>query len=165
MLLLIECVILCFLFTLIIIPAQYKDPVSQIMSYPPAIRKRVEALPEYQNTIQHDEKKQIGKKICACFILAIILAIISYVSGARTFGAAFTHTFILFSAVNLYDFIVLDVIVFCHSKWVIIKGTEDMIDEYKSPVHHMKGFVKGVGIGAFIAAMAGGIVRIYNFAV
>jgi uncharacterized membrane protein (DUF485 family) len=154
--------IFCVLFTLIIISAQYKNPVSQIMSYPPAIRKRVETLPEYQNTIKHDEKKQIFKKLCAVFLLVIILAFISYVSGARTFLSAFIHTFILFTVVNLYDLVVLDIIVFCHSKWVIIKGTEDMIDEYKNPGHHIIGFCKGIGIGIVVALLSGGMVELYN---
>ena len=45
MLLFMECVIFCLLFTFIILPAQYKDPINMIMSYPPKIRERVEALP------------------------------------------------------------------------------------------------------------------------
>ncbi len=165
MLLVIECVIFCLIFTLIIIPAQYKNPVSQIMSYPVAIRKRVEILPEYQSTIKYDEKKQITKKICGAFLFAVVLAFVSYFSGARTFLSAFIHTFILFSAVNFYDLVVLDIIVFCHSKWVIIKGTEDMIDEYKNPIHHMKGFIKGIGIGLLVAAMTGGMVEMYNLVI
>jgi hypothetical protein len=135
------------------------------MSYPPAIRKRVETLPEYQDTIRHDEKKQIFKKVLACFLLVAVLALVSYLSGAKTFLTAFTHTFILFSAVNLYDLIVLDIIVFCHSKWVIIKGTEDMMAEYKNPTHHIKGFVKGIGISVLVAGAAGGLVELHNFAV
>jgi hypothetical protein len=90
------------------------------------------------------------------------LAFVAYFSGARTFLAAFIHTFILFSAVNLYDLVVLDIIVFCHSKWVIIKGTEDMIDEYKNPMHHIKGFVKGVEISVLAGVLAGGIVEMYT---
>ena len=38
----IECVVLCIIFTLIILLAQYKDPISMIMSYPPNVIKRVE---------------------------------------------------------------------------------------------------------------------------
>jgi hypothetical protein len=34
MVLVIECIVLCIIFTLIILPAQYKDPMVMIMSYP-----------------------------------------------------------------------------------------------------------------------------------
>jgi hypothetical protein len=56
------------LFTLIIIPPLYKNPLGQIISYPPKIRKRVEELPEYKNNIRIKEKKQAIKKICALFL-------------------------------------------------------------------------------------------------
>lgn len=51
MLLIIESIVLCVLFTLAVIPPLYKNPIGQIMSYPTAIRKRVESLPEYKGSI------------------------------------------------------------------------------------------------------------------
>ena len=63
MILFIECIVGCLLFTLIVLPAQYKDPIKMIMSYPPKIRKRVEELPQYKDSIQKREKAHIGKKI------------------------------------------------------------------------------------------------------
>ena len=58
MILSIECVILCILFTLIIMPAQYKDPMVMIMSYPPNVIKRVEQLPQYAGCFKERKKKQ-----------------------------------------------------------------------------------------------------------
>ena len=57
MLLVIECMITCIIFAVIVLSTQYKDPVKYIMSYPPEIRKRVESLPEYKNSIKNDCKK------------------------------------------------------------------------------------------------------------
>ena len=34
---------------------------------------------------------------------------------------------------NIYDLIVFDLIIFCHSQKLMIPGTEDMIKEYRSP--------------------------------
>ena len=59
MILAIECVVLCVIFTLIILPAQYKDPMVMIMSYPPNVIKRVEQLPQYAGCIEQKEKKHI----------------------------------------------------------------------------------------------------------
>ena len=47
------------------------------MSYPTAIRKRVESLPEYKDSIKTEEKKNIIKNITVIFFVAIILAIVS----------------------------------------------------------------------------------------
>lgn len=41
MILIAECIVLYIIFTLIILPAQYKDPMVMIMSYPPNVIKRV----------------------------------------------------------------------------------------------------------------------------
>jgi hypothetical protein len=162
MILIIECIILCIIFTLIILPPLYKNPISQIVSYPTAIRKRVESLPEYQNTIKTVEQKNIVKKVIGSILMTIIFAIISYLSDGKTFLQGFINTFIIFSGVNLYDLIVLDIIIFCHSKKLIIKGTEDMIEEYKNPKHHLIGFIKGVCIGFIISIISGGIIVLYN---
>ena len=55
MLLVIECMITCIIFAVIVLSTQYKDPVKYIMSYPPEIRKRVESLPEYKNSIKKEK--------------------------------------------------------------------------------------------------------------
>ena len=83
MLLVIESIVLCILLTLAVIPPLYKNPIGQIMSCPTAIRKRVESLPEYKDSIKTKEKH--NKKDNCNFFVAIILAIVSYFSGARTF--------------------------------------------------------------------------------
>jgi serine/threonine protein kinase len=70
MILAIECVVLCVIFTLIILPAQYRDPMVMIMSYPPNVIKRVEQLPQYAGCIKQKEKKHISKKIFGLFFFA-----------------------------------------------------------------------------------------------
>lgn len=162
MLLVIESVVLCIIFTLVIIPPLYKNPIGQIMSYPTAIRKRVESLPEYKDSIKTEEKNHIIKKISGLFLFAIILAVVSYLSGATTFKAAFYHTFILLFIVNMYDLLILDLILFCNNKKVIIKGTEDMIKEYKSPKHHIKGTIIGTCFGGLVGVMAGLLITLFN---
>lgn len=89
-----------------------------------------------------------------------ILAFVAFFSGKRAFAPAFLHVFILFFAVNIYDLIVLDLIIFPNSRKVMIPGTEDMVAEYKNPIHHVKGAAKGVVLGLISASLAGGIVEI-----
>lgn len=158
MILAIECIVLCIVFTLMILPAQYKDPIIMIMSYPPNVIKRVEQLPQYQGCIKEREKKHISKKIFGVFLFAGLLAVVAYFSGCREFLDTFFHVFMLFFVVNLYDMLVLDFGVFCHSKKLRIPGTEDMDKDYKDYLFHVKGAMKGSIIGVVVAILAGVIV-------
>lgn len=160
--LILECIIACIVLTLIILPALFKNPVAQIMSYPIEIRRRVESLPQYSSIIKKKEKKHISVKILAVFIFAIALAVIIYIAGEQSFIKVFKHGFIIFFVVNLYDMVVLDLIIFCHSMWVRIPGTEDMDKEYKNPRHHIVGAVKGIGIGIIVALISASIVEVLN---
>ncbi|WP_027632985.1 hypothetical protein [Clostridium hydrogeniformans] len=158
MILVVECIVACVIFTLVILPSLYKEPIKHIMSYPLAIRKRVESLPQYKDIIQTKKKRHLTIKIIAIFVFAIILAAVAYLSGAKSFSEAYLHVFTLFLVVNVYDMLVLDIGIFCHSKKTRIPGTEDMDKEYRSPLHHVRGAVIGTIIGAVVALIAGGIV-------
>ena len=161
MMLFIQCVVFCLLFTLNILPAQYKDPIKMIMSYPPGIRKRVEELSQYKGTIKQKEKAHVGKKIFGLLFFVIVLAGIAYLSGCRSFGTTFVHVFTLFFVVNIYDMIVLDWGIFCHSKKLRISGTEDMDKEYKDYMFHAKGACVGIVLGLIVALLSGGIIHIF----
>ena len=163
MILVIECVITCIIFAGIILPTQYKNPIKYIMSYPPEIRKRVESLPQYKDSIKGTEKGHILKKLIAIFIFIVLLSAVAYFSGAKTFQTAFLHVFILFVVVNLFDMLVLDIRIFCHSKKLRIPGTEDIDEEYKNYLFHVKGAIKGVGLGIVISLLSACIVELISF--
>jgi len=151
---------LCAVFTLLILPSQFKNPLSQIASYPSAIRKRVEGLPQYRGMYRSERKRNIVRKTVGSLIAVVLFACLSIVSGKTTFVSSFVHVFILFQVVNLYDLLIFDFVIFPHSKRLRIPGTEDMTDEYKDPVHHIKGAGKGVLIGTVIAVLSACVVEI-----
>ena len=157
MAIIIECIIACAIFSLAILPPLYKNPVSQIVSYPTAIRKRVEQLPQYADTIQKTEKRHIAAKISGVLIIAVMLVPLTYFAGNVTFWRAFLHIFIITFSVNIYDLVVFDIIMFCHSKKLMIPGTEDMAEEYRSPMHHIRGAVFGTVLSAIVASMTAGL--------
>lgn len=157
---LIQSVILCALFTLIILK-NMKDPIKGIMSYPPAIRKRVESLPQYQGTIHQEKREHLGKKLVSIPIIAILLAGACWLGGARTFSVSFLYGLGLFLVVNLWDLIVLDWLWFCRSPRVRLAGTEDMDREYRDPWFHLRGFFIGVGIGAAVSLLSSGLLAVF----
>ncbi|MBQ8527846.1 MAG: hypothetical protein IJ429_05160 [Lachnospiraceae bacterium] len=160
MLLLIQCIVCCVVFTLIILPAQYKDPLCMIASYPPEVRKRVSELPQYKDVAVEKEKKHKGKKVFGIFFFAGVLAAVAYASGCRSFFETFFHVFVLFFAVNIYDMVVLDWGVFCHSQKLRIPGTEDMDKEYKNKLFHVRGAAIGCMLGIIVASLSGCIVHL-----
>lgn len=58
----------------------------------------------------------------------------------------------------MYDMLVLDWGIFCHSKKLRIPGTEDMDKDYKDYLFHAKGAIKGTFIGITVAILSGVII-------
>lgn len=155
-----QCIVCCLLFTIAILPAQYKDPINMIMSYRPQIIKRVEELPQYKDTIKQREKSHIRKKIVGLIFFVIVFSAIAYFSGCRSFKETFIHVFTLFFVVNIYDLVVLDWGVFCHSKKLRIPGTEDMEKEYKNYGFYVRGAVIGIVLGLVVALLSSGLIHL-----
>lgn len=162
MVFIIESIILCGLFTLAVRFKLMSNPIKAIMSYPPAIRKRVESLPQYQGTIRQEKRTHIGKKLLAVPIMAVLMAAASWLGGARDFLSALLYIFGLYTVVNLWDMIVLDWLWFCRSHKVRLPGTEDMDKEYRDHLFHLRGFFKGCAIGAVISAISAGLIVAAN---
>ncbi len=158
MIILIESAVLCVIFTLIIFMV-VKDPIKSLYNYPPKIQERVKSLDEYKDKIPTQENK-IAAKLCAsALFLAILCIVLRYINGYTTFIESFKYGFILWTIVNLFDVIVLDIIWFCHDKRFVFKGTEDMVDEYHNYWFHIKGFFIGEVLGAAICVLAATIIH------
>ncbi len=161
MILLFECLVICILFSLGIMIPLYKNSVGQIMSYPKKIRERVESLPEYKDSIKKTKTTHLTIKIVSLFVFALVLCIVAYLSGAKTPFEVFRHVSIIFFVVNLYDLVIMDLLIFRNVKAFRIPGTEDMDKEYKECFHHIRGFFIGVFLGLIVALLAALYIKIY----
>ena len=158
MILVIESIILCFIFTLMVYFIS-KEPINSLYNYPPKIQERVKSLKEYKNKIPTNENK-ITTKLFACLIFIIILCVVlRYFNEYKTFLDSFKYGFLLWTIVNLWDVIVLDIIWFCHDKRFVFKGTEDMIDEYHNYWFHIKGFFIGETLALIVCTISGLIIH------
>ena len=92
-------------------------------------------------------------------IAIIISLILRYVNGYTTFAESSKMGFIIWTIVNDYDAIVMDIIWFCHDKRFIFEGTEDMIDEYHNYWFHIKGSFIGELIGIVLCTIIGLVVQ------
>ena len=154
MIIVIESIFLCVLFTLMVY-LMSREPIKTLYNYPPKIQERVKSLDEYKDKIPTQENK-VAAKLCASVLFLIIICIVlRYINGYTTFIESFEYGFLLWSIVNLYDVIVLDIIWFCHDKHFVLKGTEDMIEEYHNYWFHIKGFFIGELLALVICGLAG----------
>ena len=137
-----------------------RKPINTLYNYPPKIQERVKSLEEYKDKIPTQENKIITKLLAMLLFLVLICLILRYINNYKTFKESFINGFKLWTIVNLYDVIVLDIIWFCHSPYFIFKGTEDMTSEYHNYWFHIKGFLIGEILAIIICTLAGIIIEV-----
>ncbi len=158
MIILIESIILCVLFT-IGVYVMSRNPIKSLYNYPPKIQEREKELEEYKDLIPTKKDKVSTKLITSIIFLIILCLILKYINGYNTFFESFIYGFLLWTIVNLYDLVVLDIIWFCHDKHFIFNGSEDMVDEYHNYWFHTKGFFIGEVLAIIICSLAGLIIQ------
>ena len=158
MIIVIESIILCALFTLMVFIMSRK-PINTLYNYPPKIQERVKSLDEYKDKVPKTKNKVAAKLIASVLFLIIIALILRLINGYTTFLESFKYGFLLWTVVNLYDALVLDIIWFCHDPHFVLKGTEDMKDEYHNYWFHIKGFFIGEVLALVICSLAGLLVQ------
>ena len=119
----------------------------------------MKSLDDYKDQIPTQKNKIAVKCVASVLFIVIIALILRFVNGYTTFLPAFGYGFLLWTIVNLYDLIVLDIIWFCHDPRFVFKGTEDMVGDYHDYWFHFKGFLIGEALALVVCAIAGLIVR------
>ena len=158
MILVIESIALCVLFT-IMVYIMSREPIKTLYNYPPKIQERVKSLDEYKDKIPTQKNKIFAKSLASILIIAIISLILRYVNGYTTFIEGFGYGFLLWTIVNIYDAVVMDIIWFCHDPYFVFKGTEDMVDEYHNYWFHIKGSLIGEVLALVICAIVGLVIQ------
>ena len=162
MIIIIEGIVLCALFTLMVY-IMSRNPIKTLYNYPPKIQERVMSLDEYKDQIPTKKNKVVAKVGASLLFVVILAFILRFINGYTTFLQAFGYGFLLWTIVNAYDAIVLDIIWFCHDPQFVFKGTEDMVDEYHDYWFHIKGFFIGEGLAIVVCALAGLVVSLMPY--
>ena len=131
----------------------------QLYNYPPAIQKRaVEKGITTQEEMNANAKKN---KIIGILMMVVFSVFITCVVNRQfTFFDGFLQSYIFLNVFSLFDALVIDTIWFCHSKWWVIPGTEDMTDAYHDYAFHWKWFFLSLFLSLPLAAIMGGIVAL-----
>ena len=154
MIIIIECIIACLLFTILIFFSS-KNPIEGIYNYPPAIVEKVKELGLIKDIRIIRSKNIIIKKLCFAFLIVVICSIVFFfINGNRSFIDGFITSYLLWNVVDWYDAFIIDCLWFCLDKRFVIAGTEGM-REYKDYWFHIKGSLKGMLIGLPVAILVG----------
>ena len=143
-------------FTICGINMAKKGRLGLIQEYPKAIQNRCRELGLIEESSGKLMKKATIGKI-GFFIGYIVLQTVLayYIGGVRTFFAGWQHAYLMWVAEMWFDALVVDCLWFCHSKKMVIPGTEDMVDAYHDYWHHIKYAVIGMFTQAVIALPVG----------
>ncbi len=158
MILIIESIVLCLVFTLMVY-IMSREPIKTLYNYPPAIQERVKSLDEYKDQVPTQENKLTAKLGAMVLFVIILSLLLRYVNGYTTFKQGFGYGFLLWTIVNRYDAIVLDIIWFCHDPYFVFKGTEDMVNDYHDYWFHIKGFFIGEVLALIVCLLAGLVIQ------
>ena len=158
----VELLILCLIFTLLVVPAVLKNPLSMLHDYPSDIYKKAIELGLVRESQNRKSKKFLIKRLVAIVVMGALFGlVVNRFNGADSFIKGAGYTYLLWTAANWYDCIVIDWIWFCHSKRVVIPGTEGM-KGYQDYWFHAKSSLKGMLLGIPAAFVAGMIVAIIS---
>ena len=158
MIIVIESIILCVLFT-IMVYVMSRNPIATLYNYPPKIQERVKSLEQYKDKIPTTKNKIFAKTIASIFIIIIISLILRYINGYTTFIEGFGYGFLIWTIVNIYDAVVMDIMWFCHDPYFVFEGTEDMKKEYHNYWFHIKESLKGEVIALVVCAIVGLVIE------
>ena len=160
MILIFECIISCILFGLSIVGSVLINKVFWLQEYAPSVQEKFLSLhPEYKPTDKKETVLSIViKKVIACVLFVLILLLMVYIAGAKSFYDSFLYCYIIWLTVDWFDVFVLDIGILANWKKVRLPGTEDMDKEYRSNNRKsiMEGFI-GMAIGLIVAVVVGGL--------
>lgn len=131
----------------------------QLYNYPPAIQKR--AIERGITTQAEMDAAAKTNKSVGLLVMALLCMVFTCgINHEHSFFAGFWQSYLFLNAFSLFDALVIDSIWFCHSKWWVIPGTEDMTDAYHDYAFHWKWFFLSLLLMLPLCAIIGGLVAL-----
>ena len=131
----------------------------QLYNYPPAIReKAIERGITTQEELDTNAKKNKSVGLLLMLLLCVFMTCV--INKQHTFLDGFVQSYIFLNVFSLFDALVIDTIWFCHSKWWLIPGTEDLTEAYHDYAFHWKWFFIGLVSAIPLSLIIGAIVAL-----
>ncbi len=136
-------------------------------------KKNIKSLSSYPNEIQHivrenailNDKIKTTNPLISFFSNIIVFTVILFVFGLFIKKASFTDNLtsllILGQSLNLFDFLVIDMLWWRNTTRIRFSGTEHMDQVYKNPKKHFISFIKGILVFFIVAIIDGLLLSIF----
>ena len=158
MLFLIEAVIACLSFHLMVAAILQKRQEVFANDYPPVVTEKLRTMGLIAQK-PPAKKKDIIRKLIALLVYAVLFALLlRHVNKITTFLQAALTAYGLWLVVDWYDFLVMDVLCAPFDKFYKLSGVNAFNKE--AVVFHFKGSVRGMVLGIFCALLVGLIVPV-----
>ena len=158
MIFLIESVIACAIFTLLIKAISHNRQEIFTNDYPPVVTDKLRTL----GVIAEKPPAKINdviRKLIALVVFAILFALLMrHVNRITTFGEAALTVYGLWLVVDWYDFLVMDILLAPFDKFYQASGVSAF--DKNAVLFHFKGSVRGMILGVFCALLVGLIVSL-----
>lgn len=161
MIYLIELITCCFLFAVTTIIATKRNRAFLVQSMHPKLQKRIVRMRQYRskNIKILSTKERIIKKIPLLILTTIVLAVMMYVTGARSFARGFMMSFIFWAVIVLFNVFVMQCGWYAHCKSAWIEDTEDLEKKvYKNYRFYMSKIPRTLAVGLVVCVLAGLII-------
>ena len=116
-------------------------------------------MEEYKGKIPTNKNMVSTKALVVVIIVLFVSLILRYINVYTTFIEGFGYSLLIWTVVNVYDVVVMDICWFCHSPRFVFKGTEDIIKEYRNYAYHIKQGLLGQVIGTVVCLLIGVVVQ------
>ncbi|MEM9454810.1 MAG: hypothetical protein AAGF11_11570 [Myxococcota bacterium] len=144
-------------FSILVLGSYVVDPLMWVGDFPPEVRARVDEIPPAS------EQRAV---VMFFAIVALLLGVTGRLGyrlrrlGARegSFGRVFVHLLLVLTFVNLWDFLVVDLLVFnlFHPDFMLIPGAEEEAKRYATAWFHFEASLHGtpifIGMALIVAA-------------
>ncbi len=153
--LLIELTILCLIFWGICFLNTGSDEknIKSFASYPDEVQKIVKENPKLQPKIK--STSPVMSFISNILVFGVVLFIFGLFLKKPSFKTNFINLLILGQALNAFDFFVIDMLWWRHSKRIRFEGTKDRVELYSNPKKHFISFLKGIALFLIVALLDG----------
>lgn len=153
MLFVIEAVVACLVFTLLVASATHQRREAFANDYPPVVADKLRSrglIAEKPPTKKADILRKLFALICYTILLALLLR---YVNGITSFMQAALTAYGLWLVVDWYDFLVVDILFAPFDKFYKLSGVSAFDKE--AVAFHFKGSVRGMILGLPSALLVG----------
>ncbi len=160
MILIIETICLCLAFWGICYLATGTDEknLKSLSSYPDEIQSMVKANPALG--LQVKTVSPVTSFLANQLLYGILLLILCFFIRKDGFLPNFLNVLVMGEILNAFDFFVMDLLWWRHSKRVRFSGTENQPELYRDPKKHLISFTKGIAMFFIVAVIDGWILSL-----